>query len=537
MADVQLSSLGTVIKSAYEGNADTNAFTDAFKATVEGLKITTSGIALLSTSTATLTGSIAIGDNAIATGVADTIATPPVDMIAIGEGAWAYQNGSVAIGGGAKAGATGVANPGNVRRAVALGWGALAENRHSVAIGHLANASGINAISIGDTAGLTLSGSKSISIGNDCGANANGISIGGGAKAHIDCIALGEQAKANNTQARGNAIGYMAVCDHADSVALGPNSETDANFQVRIGSSTVATKLKVAGDVNFEAGITLKYGTWPSTDGSNGQVLTTNGAGVLSWGAGGGAGSDLIVQDEGTQILAAAAALNFVGAGVTVTDGGSSVATITIPSGTAAWGDITGTLSAQTDLQSALNAKQATITDSDDITEGATNLFMTSGERTKLGNIATAATANAKASEAEVFTGTDDVKFVTPLQLKPKESIIVAVSDETTDLTTGTAKLTFRMPYAFELSEVRSSVTTAPTGSKVTVDINETATTILSTKLTIDVSERTSTTASVPVVISDTTLADDAEITIDIDAIGSTIAGTGLKVYLIGNRT
>lgn len=122
--------------------------------------------------------------------------------------------------------------------------------------------------------------------------------------------------------------------------------------------------------------------------------------------------------------------------------------------------------------------------------------------------------------------------------LKPTESIIVAASDESTALTTGTAKVTFRMPYAFTLSAVRASVTTAPTGaSLLTVDINESGTTILSTKITIDASEKTSTTAATPPVISDTSLADDAEITVDIDQVGSTIAGAGLKVYLIGKRT
>ena len=113
----------------------------------------------------------------------------------------------------------------------------------------------------------------------------------------------------------------------------------------------------------------------------------------------------------------------------------------------------------------------------------------------------------------------------------------IAVSDETTALTTGVAKVTFRMPYAFTLTAVRASVTTAPTGSVLTVDINEGGTSILSTKLTIDASEKTSTTAATAAVISDSALADDAEITIDIDTVGSTIAGAGLKVWLIGNKT
>jgi hypothetical protein len=114
-------------------------------------------------------------------------------------------------------------------------------------------------------------------------------------------------------------------------------------------------------------------------------------------------------------------------------------------------------------------------------------------------------------------------------------SIQLACSDEATALTTGTAKLTFRMPHAMTVTAVRASVGTAPTGSALVVDINE-GTTILSTKLSIDATEKTSTTAATPAVISDTALADDAEITIDIDQIGSTIAGAGLKITLIGTR-
>lgn len=114
------------------------------------------------------------------------------------------------------------------------------------------------------------------------------------------------------------------------------------------------------------------------------------------------------------------------------------------------------------------------------------------------------------------------------------QPIVIACSDETTALTTGTAKVTFRMPYAMTLTGVKASVTTAPTGAVLTVDINEGGTTILSTKLTIDATETTSTTAATPAVISDSSLADDAQITIDIDTVGSTVAGAGLKVTLLG---
>ena len=117
------------------------------------------------------------------------------------------------------------------------------------------------------------------------------------------------------------------------------------------------------------------------------------------------------------------------------------------------------------------------------------------------------------------------------------QCIAIACSDEATALAAGTGKVTFRMPYAMTLTAVRASLTTAQaSGSVFTVDINEAGTTILSTKLTIDNTEKTSTTAAAAAVISDTALADDAEITIDIDQIGDGTA-KGLKVYLIGTPT
>lgn len=129
-----------------------------------------------------------------------------------------------------------------------------------------------------------------------------------------------------------------------------------------------------------------------------------------------------------------------------------------------------------------------------------------------------------------------DDGWVVVVAAEPITSLIIAIGDETTAATAGTAKVTFRMPYSFTLTAVRASCTTAPTGSTATIDINENGTSILSTKITIDATEKTSTTAATPAVISDPSLADDAEITIDIDQVGSTVAGAGYKVMLIGRK-
>ena len=119
------------------------------------------------------------------------------------------------------------------------------------------------------------------------------------------------------------------------------------------------------------------------------------------------------------------------------------------------------------------------------------------------------------------------------------QALMFAVSDETTALTTGTGKLTFRMPYAMTLfagvSGIKASLgVVGSTSGVTTIDVNESGSTILSTKLTIDQGEKTSTTAATPPVISDTALAADAEITVDIDGLSGGATEAGLKITLIG---
>ena len=115
--------------------------------------------------------------------------------------------------------------------------------------------------------------------------------------------------------------------------------------------------------------------------------------------------------------------------------------------------------------------------------------------------------------------------------------MIVAVSDETTAITTGTGKVRFRAPFAMTLWQIpRASVNTASTSGVVTVDINEEGTSILgANKLSIDANEKTSVTAATATTLADTSIADDAEITIDIDGAGT--GANGLKVTLYYSRT
>lgn len=110
--------------------------------------------------------------------------------------------------------------------------------------------------------------------------------------------------------------------------------------------------------------------------------------------------------------------------------------------------------------------------------------------------------------------------------------IQLAVSDMTTDITTGTSKAYLRAPRAFTLQEVRASLFDPSSSGTVTVDINVNTSSILSTPITIDATEKTSETAASPPVISSPDIDDDDEITIDIDGAGTD--AKGLIVTLIG---
>ena len=121
--------------------------------------------------------------------------------------------------------------------------------------------------------------------------------------------------------------------------------------------------------------------------------------------------------------------------------------------------------------------------------------------------------------------------------IAPTLSFIVSLTAEDGDLTVADNLAQIRMPFAFTLTEVRAFVNTAPTGAALTFDITEGGSTILSTLLTIDVSEKTSELAATPPVISDSSLADDAIIGFNCDVIGSSTAGAGAKIMLIGYET
>lgn len=118
-------------------------------------------------------------------------------------------------------------------------------------------------------------------------------------------------------------------------------------------------------------------------------------------------------------------------------------------------------------------------------------------------------------------------------------SMTVALSDETTNIVTGTSRVTIRAPFNMTLTQIpRASLSTASSSGTPTVDINVNGTSILgANKLSIDATEKTSTTAATATTLasSPTTISDDAEITFDIDVAGT--GARGLKVTLFFVKT
>jgi len=126
--------------------------------------------------------------------------------------------------------------------------------------------------------------------------------------------------------------------------------------------------------------------------------------------------------------------------------------------------------------------------------------------------------------------------LVVESQASFEDYMIISVSADNTDLQTGAGLVTLRAPFAMDLYQIpRASLTTNGT-TQTTVDINVGGTTIMGVnKLTIDANEGTSTTAATAAALTTTSITDDQQITIDVDAAGT--GARGLKVTLYYRRT
>lgn len=135
-------------------------------------------------------------------------------------------------------------------------------------------------------------------------------------------------------------------------------------------------------------------------------------------------------------------------------------------------------------------------------------------------------------SHAQVDQNWTDIENAVNTGIGYQQVAEMACSAPDTDLATGTEVAFWYAERAGTVLAVSSGVRVVATGAAVTVDINKNGTTILSTKITIDVSENTSLTAATPAVISVASFAAGDRFTVDIDQVGSTIAGKELLTKL-----
>ena len=187
--------------------------------------------------------------------------------VAIGStaGTFTQSAGAVAIGNG-----TGNANQGT--QSIAIGYVAASTNQ------------GAYSVAIGSNAAQSGQGTQSVALGyaaNSVGNNATGVgpnatAIGNSSTAigyyatsgTYSSTALGGYASSPYTNS--TAIGYQAKTTAANTIQLGADGVT-------IAGSTAITNVKTSGT------LTAGTVTYPNTQGTNGQILSTVGSGTLTW--------------------------------------------------------------------------------------------------------------------------------------------------------------------------------------------------------------------------------------------------------------
>lgn len=168
----------------------------------------------------------------------------------------------------------------------------------------------------GDGGGNLYTGIITIDVGNDAYTNNTAhvkLGYGGGATGgtKLETTSTGISVTGNGT------FNGHVLCS------------TDGTYD--LGQSSVRWRSLYSDNV-YTNSLTAGGLTYPTTNGTSGQVLTSNGLGAVSWTTiSGGSGGSLTIQDEGVNSNQNATTINFVGAGVTVTGDGSSTKTVTIP--------------------------------------------------------------------------------------------------------------------------------------------------------------------------------------------------------------
>ena len=227
---------------------------------------------------ATGTNAVAIGDSAVAAGT--KALSGPVSY-ASGFNSFAAANANNVGTYGAKG-----------DYSVALGFRATSTLAYSTAIGPQASALGNYATAIGRQ---SYSVADSVALAKSYASGADSFA------AAIDSNSSSYGA----TGANSVAIGQLAKATAANSIAIGDTATSTTANQIALGGTT--DTVKISGTY-----------TLPTTDGTNGQVLTTDGSGAVTFAdAGGGGGTPDLYADnyDGTSTAPSATGSNAIALG------------------------------------------------------------------------------------------------------------------------------------------------------------------------------------------------------------------------------
>ncbi len=196
---------------------------------------------------------------------------------------------------------------------IGMGEEALASNENSIAMGSHSHATGSNSIAIGSAsfsngawslalgAGASSLGANTVAIGNGTATGNSSVSLGFFTNAVGDIsFAVGKETRAlshgetamglYNTNYTPNSANLYDPGDRLLVIGNGTDDATrsDAFIMLKNGNTTLNGQLTIDGD--NVAGAGEPY-TFPAQDGTNGQVMSTDGNGTVSWANAGGAGA------------------------------------------------------------------------------------------------------------------------------------------------------------------------------------------------------------------------------------------------------
>ena len=264
------------------------------------------------------------GDYAVALGNNGTNANGAATT-ALGAGASAGDSNATAVGASANAGGNSAVAVGSTANAagyeaVALGSRAEAENFGGVAVGGGVKSTGTLSIGIGNSIAAKNFGTIVIGVNSESETNDYGTAIGYNSKVYgLSAIGIGRETYVSASNEGSIAIGRGTITSGANEVLLGSGSLSHGANTVTIGNAQI-TATYLQGAIN-NSGL-----VYPTSDGTPGQALKTDGSGNLTFGD---VATGLDVKDNGTSI-GTIDTLDFVGDEWTLTESPTGEANISV---------------------------------------------------------------------------------------------------------------------------------------------------------------------------------------------------------------